>query len=338
MSSRLPRGGRIDRSRSLGFAFDGRAYAGHPGDTLASALLASDVRVIGSSIYRGRPRGVMSAGPEDPGALVQVTLGGGSEPMLRATEVELVDGLEAEGLAGRGRLSAETEPAYYDKRYVHCDVLVVGAGPAGLAAADVAAAAGARVMLADSQPELGGSLLDGPAEVDGHPALDWVAGVAGRLAAAPEASVLTRTTALGVYDAGYVVLAERRTDHLGGVPLPGVARQRLWHVRARRVVLCPGAHERAPVSPATTAPASCWPPPRVPTSSAGRSLRGVAPSSSPPRQRLRGGAELRPRRNRRGRDRRCPPGAGELAPPGTEVLAGHAVTATHARRAWRASR
>ena len=247
MSRRLPSGGRIDRSRIVPFTFDGRDYAGHPGDTLASALLANGVRVIGSSIYRGRARGVVSAGPEDPGALVQAEIGGGSEPMLRATEIELVDGLRAEGLAGRGRLSPEPEPAYYDKRFVSCDVLVVGSGPAGLAAADVAAAAGARVLLAESQPDLGGSLLDGPAEIDGRPACEWVADVAGRLDAAPEARVLTRTTALGVYDAGYVVLAERRTDHLPGAPLPGVARQRLWHVRARRVVLCTGAHERAPV-------------------------------------------------------------------------------------------
>ena len=247
MSGRLTTGGRIDRDRVLRFAFDGREYAGHPGDTLASALLANDVRTIGRSIYRGRPRGVMSAGAEDPGALVQVEIGGGSEPMLRATEVELVDGMEAEGLAGRGRLSPEPEPAYYDKRHVHCDVLVIGSGPAGLAAADVAAASGARVLLAESQPEIGGSLLDGPAEIAGRPAMEWVADVGRRLDGAPEADVLTRTTALGVYDAGYVILAERRTDHLPGTPLPGVARQRLWHVRARRIVLCTGAHERAPV-------------------------------------------------------------------------------------------
>lgn len=329
MSRRLPTGGIIDRSRTLNFVFDGDEYAGHPGDTLASALLANGVRAIGRSIYRDRPRGIMSAGPEDPGALVQVEVGGGSEPMLRATEVELFDGLRAEGLAGRGRLSAGPEPAYYDKRHVHCDVLVVGAGPAGLAAADVAAASGARVLLAEAQPALGGSLLDGPAEIEGRPALDWVGGVADRLAAAPEATVLTRTTALGVYDAGYVVLAERRTDHLPGTPIPGVARQRLWHVRARRVVLCAGAHERAPVfagndRPGVMLAASArayverWavaPGSRAVVFTTGESAYATVESLS------RAGIEVACVVDAR------PEGPIE-APPAMEVLAGHAVNAT----------
>lgn len=241
---RLDGRGRVDPSAPLRFFFDGTEYSGLRGDTLASALLANGVDVVGSSIYRGRPRGISAAGPEDPGALVQVQRGGGSEPMLRATEVELFDGLVADGLSGRGRLDPEPDRALYDKVYVHCDVLVIGAGPAGLAAADVAAATGARVMLVESGPELGGSLLDGPQEIDGGPALDWVGRVAARLAAVPEAQVLSRATAVGMYDAGYVLVAERRTDHLDGEPPPGVSRERLWHVRAKRIVIATGAFER----------------------------------------------------------------------------------------------
>ncbi len=140
MSRRLESGGRVDRGAPLRFVFDGVEHAGVRGDSLASALLAAGVDVIGTSIYRGRPRGLSAAGPEEPNGLVQVELGGGSEPMLRATEVELVDGLVARGLPGRGALAVAPDPAYYDKVHAHCDVLVVGSGPAGLAAADAAAA------------------------------------------------------------------------------------------------------------------------------------------------------------------------------------------------------
>ena len=203
------------------FTFDGVELEGRAGDTLAAALLRNGVGVVGTSVHLGRPRGISAAGPEEPNGLVQVELGGGSEPMLRATEVELFDGLVARGLPGRGVLSPAPDPAIYDKLHAHCDVLVVGGGPAGVAAADAAAAGGARVILAETRPAL-----------EREPA------------AADELTVLTRTTAVGCYDAGYVVLAERRTDHLGADAPEGVARERLWHVRARRVILATGAYER----------------------------------------------------------------------------------------------
>jgi sarcosine oxidase subunit alpha len=227
----------------LRFRFDGVELEGRRGDTLAAALLANGIDVVAHSIHRGRPRGIVAAGDEEPNALVQVELPGGSEPMLRATEVELFDGLVAEGLDGRGRLSLEPDAARHDHMYAHCDVLVVGAGPAGLAAADAAARTAARLILVDAQPQPGGSLLASREELDGAPAGEWVAGVLERLDAAPETQVLTRATAIGYYDANYVVIAERRTDHLGAAA-PPISRQRLWHVRARRVVLATGAHER----------------------------------------------------------------------------------------------
>lgn len=243
---RLPAGGRVDRSRPLVFTFDGERHTGLAGDTLASALLAAGVDVVGRSIRFGRPRGIVAAGVEEPNALVQVVLAGDSEPMVPATQVELYDGLEAVSLAGRGALAERPDPARYDKRWIHCDVLVVGGGPAGLAAALAAGRTGARVVLADDGPELGGSLLAAGEEerIDGGPALDWVAAAATELDGRPEVRVLRRTTAQGVFDHGFVVLAEHRTDHLGRAAPPAVSRQRLWHVRARRVVLATGAHER----------------------------------------------------------------------------------------------
>ncbi|MGW2490429.1 sarcosine oxidase subunit alpha family protein [Streptomyces sp. NPDC001606] len=241
---RLPQGGRIDRGTALRFTVDGRELTGHPGDTLASAMLANGLLEVAPSLYRGRPRGIVAAGVEEPNALVRLD-GPCAEGMLPATTVELHDGLSATTLSGRGRLDPAPDPAVYDKKYVHTDVLVVGAGPAGLAAAAAAAGSGARVILLDDQPEPGGSLLSGRAERTGaQPALEWVAEVRAALDAAPEAVVLRRTTAFGSYDDNYVLALQRRTDHLGTAAPAGVSRQRLWHIRARQVVLATGAHER----------------------------------------------------------------------------------------------
>ncbi|WP_055554542.1 sarcosine oxidase subunit alpha family protein [Streptomyces sp. NBRC 110028] len=244
---RLPGGGRVDRGTVLRFTVDGREMTGHPGDTVASAMLAGGVVEVAPSIYRGRPRGIVTAGAEEPGALVQID-GPCSEGMLPATTAELYDGLSATTLSGMGRLDPAPDPAVYDKKYVHTDVLVVGAGPAGLAAATAAAGSGARVILLDERPEPGGSLLSGRTETVGEQtALAWAAEVRAALDAAPEVVVLPRTTAFGAYDDNYVLALQRRTDHLGAdapEPSSGVSRQRLWHIRARQVVLATGAHER----------------------------------------------------------------------------------------------
>ena len=178
---RLAQGGRIDRARPCRFRFDGRAYQGYAGDTLASALLANGVHLVGRSFKYHRPRGIVTAGAEEPNALVQlVRPGGRSDPNTRATEIELYDGLEAwsqnrwpslrttsvrrpthsrrssrpasttrpssarrarwhrlyepriRAAAGLGPAPTEPDPDYYLHRHAHCDVLVVGAGPAGL--------------------------------------------------------------------------------------------------------------------------------------------------------------------------------------------------------------
>ena len=252
-SARLSTGGRIDRSVTWRFTLDGREYTGHPGDTLASALLANGQLRAGNSLYEDRPRGIMSAGVEESNALVKVAArfpGHVAESMLPATTVTLVDGLSAELLNGLGKLDPEEDRAEYDKKYVHTDVLVVGGGPAGLAAAREAVRAGARVILIDDQPELGGSLLSGSTDpalaetIEGVPALDWVSNVEAELISAAECTVLTRTSAFGSYDSNYVIAAQNRTDHLLTPAAPGVSRQRIWHIRAAQVILAPGAHER----------------------------------------------------------------------------------------------
>jgi sarcosine oxidase, subunit alpha len=287
---RIAQGGRIDRGKTLSFSFDGRRYEGHPGDTLASALLANGVHLVGRSFKYHRPRGIMTAGSEEPNALVQLGAGARNEPNLRATQVELHEGLVAESqnrwpslradigginnllsrlfpagfyyktfmwppsfwmryeyfirrAAGLGKAPAAPDPDRYSKTFAHCDVLVVGAGPTGLAAALAAARSGARVILADEQGELGGSLLAGSETVDGRLAADWVAEAVAELGRFADVRLLPRTTAFGYYDHNYLTLMERVTDHLAAPPAH-LPRQRLWRVRARQVVLATGAIER----------------------------------------------------------------------------------------------
>ncbi len=232
-SGRLGGGGfGVDRSARVPFTFEGRSYEGLGGDTLASALLANGVDVVCPSPILGRPRGVFSAGVEEPCAFVEVTAPR-FDPIVPATSVELVAGLAAVGRAGVGRLPADdAEVPAAEHRHLHVETLVVGGGVAGLRAAREAAASGERVLLADERHWLGGTALNTDV-VDGVPATEWIEGVAGELNAAPEVRVLTRATALGVYDDGYVVMYER------SVPVAC-----LWHVRATKVVLATGAHER----------------------------------------------------------------------------------------------
>ena len=242
-SLRTETGGRINRDTVHTFTFNDREYTGHAGDTLASALLANGVHHVTSSIKMGRPRGFTSAWAEDTGGLVQIE-NPFPEPMLLATTVDLYDGLVARGIPGQGRLADVADPARYDSTHVHADLLVAGAGPAGLAAALTAARAGARVVLIDEQSEAGGALLGSADTISGRPALEWVADAIAELATYPDVLHLQRTTAFGHYDDGFVLALQRRTDHLGAAAPTEVSRQRVWRIRARHAIVAAGAHER----------------------------------------------------------------------------------------------
>ncbi len=290
--SRLAAGGRIDREAPIGFTFNGKPVKGVAGDTLASALLANDVHLVARSFKYHRPRGVLSAGNEEPNAIVQLERGEYTEPNLSATRIELYAGLSAASVncfpsvdfdfraisslassilvagfynktfmwpkgfwksvyepalrkaAGLGVAPEAPDPDTYDRMHWHCDVLVVGAGPAGLSAALSVARSGARTVLVEEAPALGGSLIQRPAEIDGQPGSDWAAKAEAELASLPNVLVLKRTSVFGYYDHNYLMAVESRTDHLGPGSRPGVSRKRLWHFRARRVILATGAHER----------------------------------------------------------------------------------------------
>ncbi|MEE9162114.1 MAG: 2Fe-2S iron-sulfur cluster-binding protein, partial [Candidatus Neomarinimicrobiota bacterium] len=150
--------------------------------------------------------------------------------------------------AGLGVSPKEPDPDSYDKMNAHCDVLVVGGGPAGLAAALEAGRLGARVILADEQAELGGSLLGSRELIDGAPAMEWAAAAVEKLASMDEVRLLSRSTVFGYYDHNFLTILERKTDHLAPSARTG-PRERLWRVRAKQVVIAAGAIERPLVFP-----------------------------------------------------------------------------------------
>ncbi|WJY16116.1 sarcosine oxidase subunit alpha [Pectobacteriaceae bacterium CE90] len=291
--NRLPSGGRIDRSKALTFTWNGRQYTGYEGDTVASALLANGVDIIGRSFKYSRPRGIVAAGAEEPNAVLQLGATEATQvPNVRATQQALYNGLvcsatngwpsvesDLMGLvgniggkmmppgfyyktfmypqsmwpiyekfirkaAGLGRAPREKDPDTYDVMNQHCDVMVVGGGPAGLMAALTAGRSGARVILADEQNELGGHLLSSRALIDGKPASEWVAAVVAVLSAMPEVTLLTRATVNGYHDHNFLTINENKSDYKGDSALSGQVRQRMHRVRAHWVVLATGAQER----------------------------------------------------------------------------------------------
>lgn len=282
--------GLINRRRRVEFSFDGRSYQGVEGDTLASALLANDIRLIGRSFKYHRPRGLLTAGSEEPNGLVTTGRGAGQEPNMRATMVELFDGLQARSqnnwpsldfdlmsvndlaapflgagfyyktfmwppkfwekvyepvirrAAGLGALSMEANADKYEKAWAHCDLLVIGAGPAGLMAALAAARAGVDVVLAEEDVRTGGRLNAETFEVDGVPGRVWAEEVTRELQAMENVRLLTRTTVTGAYDHGTYGALERLSP--ADAAKKGAPRECFWRIVAKRAVLAAGALER----------------------------------------------------------------------------------------------
>ncbi len=284
-------GGQIDRSQPIGFTFDGKEYQGFKGDTVASALIANGVKLVGRSFKYHRPRGIFSAGSDEPNALMTIGEGARATPNTRATVVELYDGMTVQSqnrfpslkfdalavndlfapflsagfyyktfmwpaqfweklyepmirrAAGLGALSGAPDPDRYDKGFLHCDVLVIGAGPAGMMAALVAGQAGLRVILADEDFEMGGRLSCEREVINGDASLVWVRQVSDALSSMSNVRLMKRTTVYGVYDHGIYGAVTRNTDHLAAKTEK--PRETLWRIYTKRSVLAAGATERS---------------------------------------------------------------------------------------------
>ncbi|MFM9852855.1 MAG: FAD-dependent oxidoreductase [Sphingomonadaceae bacterium] len=266
------------------FTFDGKTYQARDGDTLAAALLRNGVGLVGRSFKYHRPRGIMTAGVEEPNALVTVGEGGRTEPNTRATDLFVYEGLVAKSqnrwpslafdagsvlgfvsrflpagfyyktffgsakrwmfyeyfirkAAGLGAAPTQADPDRFSQRAAFCDVLIIGAGPAGLSAAREAAEAGKRVIVVEQDAILAPSLIRDPQDSDAA----WVEETAIRIRDLG-GRILTRTTASGYWEHNLVTLTQRLAEP-GQLPPRGLA-QRLWHVRAGQVVLATGSIER----------------------------------------------------------------------------------------------
>ena len=284
---RLASGGRVDRERPLRFRWNHRALTGLAGDTVASALLASGERVVARSFKYHRPRGIHTAGVEEPSAYVTLGSHAWRNANARATATELADGMVVSGqngwpgvrfdlgaaagllspflpagfyyktfvgpftgtrfwmlcerfiraAAGMGRASREPDPDSYERVNDFCDVLVIGSGPAGLAAAESAAEAGLDVLLVEQDFVPGGRLLAESTEIEGVASEAWLADRLAALADHPRVRILCRSTAFGQYEGGVAGVLERPADD-GGI------RGRFRVVHAGQTILAAGAIER----------------------------------------------------------------------------------------------
>jgi sarcosine oxidase, subunit alpha len=274
----------VDRTRKVRFTFNGRSLEGFAGDTLASALLANGVRVVARSFKFHRPRGILSAGFEEPNALFRVRSGASAVPMARGTLQPLAEGMVVtsencfprldfdvrrafdfthrlwpagfynktfkwpawhtyEGFvrrtAGIGTLPSGSGAEYFHHN-LHCDVLVVGGGIVGLAAALAASRAGARVVLAERDSDLGGRLLGEKDPTGGFATGAWIATTVEELVRSPRVRLLRNTLVSGYYDHNVLTAVEELP-----ASSPNSDRvERFWKIRPKEVVLATGAIEQ----------------------------------------------------------------------------------------------
>ena len=278
----------VNYDKILKFQFNGKHYEGYEGDTLASALLRKNVKIVGRSFKYHRPRGIFGSGSEEPNALVKLEGSNTHEPNRRATSIKLYDGLKANSqnyigsvkfdilalndyihpfisagfyyktfmwpksfwekvyepiirrAAGLGSLSTEPDPDRYDKGYLHCELLIIGSGPAGLKMALDASRNGKKIILVDEDFIMGGQLLSNEIEINGSSSLQWIEQTLSELSNSSNVRIMTRTSVYGVYDHGIYGALETVTDE---IDRPG-ARQILWRIYANKSVLASGATER----------------------------------------------------------------------------------------------
>ena len=271
---RTPAGGRIDRNVTLTFTFDGRDLTGHPGDTLASALLANGVHQISTSIKLGRPRGITAAWAEDTGSLVQIEEPF-PEPMLLATTIELFDGLVARGIPGQGRLAEIADSAQL-RRHPRARRRAGGRCRTGRAGRRTDRGPRRRTGGARRRAERGRRRAARqhrrhrrrarPATGSRPRSPSWPPTPTCCTCSAPPPSGTTTTGSSWRWSGAPTTSAREAPAAL--------SRQRVWRIRARHVVVATGAHERPVVFTDNDRPASCSPTAPAPSCTATASQVG----------------------------------------------------------------
>ena len=285
----------IDETYKISFRFNGKTYFGYKGDTLASALLANDIHLVGRSFKYHRPRGIMTAGSEEPNAIVQLHNNTSrTEPNVRATEIEIYDGLEASSQncwpsvnfdmgginnflspilpagfyyktfmwpasfwekyeyfirksAGLGKSPMEPDPDIYEHRYVHCDLLIIGAGISGIIAAKTAAKNGYKTLLVEEKSYLGGSTIYQNSEhfkINNQISSSWLEKEINEIKKIKNLEIKTRTSIAAFHGYNFLLARENLTDHLPLEQRNKRTRQRLLKIRAKKVITATGSLER----------------------------------------------------------------------------------------------
>ncbi len=285
----------IDETYKISFKFNNKTYYGYKGDTLASALLANDIHLVGRSFKYHRPRGIMTAGSEEPNAIVQLHKNTSrTEPNVRATEIEIYEGLEASSQncwpsvnfdigginnflspvlpagfyyktfmwpasfwekyeyfirksAGLGKSPTEPDPDIYEHKYIHCDVLVIGAGISGIIAAKTSAKNGFKTLLLDEKPYLGGSTIYQNSEyfkINNQISSSWLEKEINEIKKIDNLEIKTRTSVAAFHGYNFLLARENLTDHLPLHQRDGKVRHRLLKIRAKKVISATGSLER----------------------------------------------------------------------------------------------
>jgi len=285
----------IDETTRVSFKFNGKTYYGFKGDTLASALISNNVHLVGRSFKYHRPRGIMTAGSEEPNAIVQLGSDNAlTEPNVRATEVEIYEGLEAMSQncwpsvnfdigginnilspflpagfyyktfmwpasfwekyeyfirksAGLGKSPTKPDPDIYDHKYIHCDVLIIGAGISGIIAAKIAAKNNLKTLLLEEKNELGGSTIYQNSDffkIQNKKSSDWLKNEINEIKKLSNLEIKTRTSVAAFHDCNYLLARENLTDHLNKEEKKNKIRQRLLKIRAKNVIIATGSIER----------------------------------------------------------------------------------------------
>ncbi|MDC2990848.1 sarcosine oxidase subunit alpha family protein [Candidatus Pelagibacter sp.] len=285
----------IDETYKISFKFNNKIYYGYKGDTLASALLANGIHLVGRSFKYHRPRGIMTAGSEEPNAIVQLHKNTSrTEPNVRATEIEIYEGLEASSQncwpsvnfdigginnflspvlpagfyyktfmwpasfwekyeyfirksAGLGKSPTEPDPDIYEHKYIHCDVLIIGAGISGIIAAKTSAKNGFKTLILDEKPYLGGSTIYQNSEyfkINNQISSSWLEKEINEIKKIDNLEIKTRTSVAAFHGYNFLLARESLTDHLPLHQRDEKIRHRLLKIRAKKVISATGSLER----------------------------------------------------------------------------------------------